>query len=189
MADRIYLIRHGETEWSRTGQHTGRQDLPLTLPGEQEAYAARGLVRDVEFQAVYCSPLARARRTCEILGYLHRAVILDDLMEWDYGAWSGKTREEVCEVLPGWSIWEGPVPEGETLEEVAERARRAILRLEGEKPGTALVVAHGHLLRVLASQWLGLPALAARHFTLRTGAVSVLGFENGLPAILSWNTR
>lgn len=189
MAERVWIVRHGETEWSRTGQHTGWNDLPLTPRGEEEAFASRALLRDTEFDAVFCSPLQRARRTCEICGYLHRATILDDLREWNYGDHSGRTIEQIRGDYPDWTIWKGPVPNGETLEEVAERARRAVMRIEESTKGTAVVFAHGHLLRILTTQWLGMEALAARHFALATAAVSVLGFENGSPAILRWNSR
>lgn len=189
MADRIWLVRHGETEWSRSGQHTGRQDIGLTERGEQEAHAVKGVLRGVDFQGVYSSPLSRARRTCEICGYLHRATFLDELMEWDYGDVSGRTAKEVREEIPGWTIWSGPVPNGETVEQVAERARRAIERIESEVNGQAVLFAHGHLLRILTTQWLGLEPRAARHFALTTAATSVLGFENGTPAILRWNAK
>lgn len=189
MADRIWLVRHGETDWSRTGQHTGRQDLALTALGEQEAYQTKSLLRDVAFEGVYCSPLLRARRTCEICGYLHRARILDDLMEWDYGALSGRTAEQVREEIPGWSIWTGPVPEGETIDQIADRARRALSVIDDEVRGQAVVFSHGHLLRMLTTQWLGLPSASGRHFAMATAAVSVLGYDNGAPAILRWNSK
>ncbi len=153
MAERIWLVRHGETEWSRTGQHTGWNDIPLTPRGEEEAYAAKQALRDVAFDAVFCSTLQRARRTCEICGFLHRAELLDDLREWNYGDHSGRTLEQIRGDYPDWTIWKGPVPGGETLQQVAERARRAVLRIEAA-PGTAIVFAHGHLLRILArSGW------------------------------------
>jgi broad specificity phosphatase PhoE len=189
MADRIWLVRHGETEWSRTGQHTGWNDLPLTGRGEEEAYAAKALLRDLEFDAVFCSTLQRARRTCELCGYLHRAELLEDLREWNYGDHAGRTLEQIRADYPDWTIWDGPVPNGETLDQVAARARQAILRIETATKGQAVVFAHGHLLRVLTTQWLGLPPRAARHFALATAAVSVLGFENGSPAILRWNAK
>lgn len=187
MADEIWLIRHGETEWSRTGQHTGRTDLPLTEQGEAEARATAARLRGESFDLVLCSPLVRARRTCEIAGYLPQAVLDPDCMEWDYGDLNGITREDYRRDHPGWNIWDGPVPNGETIEHVAGRAARVIARAS-EARGRVAIFAHGHFLRIFTATYLGLPPWAARGFALATARISVLGADNGYPAILSWNT-
>ncbi len=184
----IWLIRHGQTEWSRTGQHTGRQDLPLTAQGEAEARAAAGILAGRKFELVLCSPLQRAKRTCEIAGYLDQALIEPDIMEWDYGALSGRTVAQVREEMPGWNIWEGPVPGGESLDHIAERARRVLKGLAAIE-GDVAIFAHGHFLRIFTTQYLGLPAAAAKHFALSTSAVSILGRDAGSPAIVRWNYR
>lgn len=187
MAEEIWLIRHGETEWSRSGQHTGRTDLPLTDKGEEEARATAARLRGESFDLVLCSPLVRAQRTCEIAGYLPQAILDPNCMEWDYGDLNGVTREDYRKTHPGWNIWDGPVPNGETLEQVAGRAAQAITRA-GEAPGRVAIFAHGHFLRILTATYLELPPWAARGFALATARISVLGLDNGYPAILSWNT-
>ncbi|HEX8984620.1 MAG TPA: histidine phosphatase family protein [Bryobacteraceae bacterium] len=184
----LWLVRHGQTAWSITGQHSGRNDLPLTRCGEIEAESVRPLLRSETFTRVLCSPLQRARRTCEIAGYAGEAVIEPDLQEWDYGDWTGSTQEQVRERIPGWTIWDGPVPSGESIDAVAARARRVIEKLRTAE-GCVLLFARGHFLRVLATQWLGLPPQAGRHFALETAAVSVLGEDAGFAVIRRWNLR
>jgi probable phosphoglycerate mutase len=186
MATEIWLIRHGETEWSRTGQYTGRTDLPLTARGEREALQLVPVLAAVSFDAILCSPLQRARRTCELAGYGGVATLEPDCMEWDYGALNGVTRDAYCAAHPGWNIWDGPVPGGEPLTAVAARATRVLARLAAVQ-GRAALFAHGHFLRILTATYLGLPAVAARHFALATGHVSILGQDNGFPAITAWN--
>ena len=182
----IWLIRHGETEWSRTGQHTGRTDLPLTARGFEEAEAAAAMLSGRSFAMVLTSPLRRARETCEIAGYAARAVVEPLCMEWDYGDLNGLTRAQIKETYgPDWNIWDGPVPNGETLEEVAARARRVLDRLPDS--GDTVIFAHGHFLRILTATYLGLPPAIARHFALRTADVSVLGRDYDSPAIVRWN--
>lgn len=187
MAEEIWLIRHGETAWSLTGQHTGRTDLPLTEKGEYEARATARRLHGEKFDLVLCSPLERARQTCEIAGYLPHAVLDPDCMEWDYGDLNGVTREDYRKTHPGWNIWDGPVPNGETLDQVAARGARVIARA-GEVPGRVVIFSHGHFLRIFTATYLGLPPWAARGFALATARLSVLGLDNGYPAILSWNT-
>lgn len=183
----LWLVRHGETAWSRTGQHTGRTDLPLTEQGREEARGAARMLAGVEFDEVVVSPLARARETCEIAGFDGRARVEPDAMEWDYGELNGLTRAEIKGVHGAeWTIWRGPVPGGERLEEVAARAGRVLERL-GQ--GRTVIFAHGHFLRVLTAVYLGLEPGAARHFALATARVSVLGEDYGHPAILRWNSQ
>lgn len=184
----IWLIRHGETAWSKTGQHSGRYDLPLTPHGEDEARATAQALRGVEFDQVICSPLQRAKRTCELVGLLERARIEPDAAEWDYGDCTGFTQDQLAEKYEGWTIWRGPVPNGESIDEIAARARRVIepVRAEG---GRVALFAHGHFLRVFTTQYLGLEPQRGRHFALETAAVCILGFEQDEPAIVAWNRK
>jgi probable phosphoglycerate mutase len=184
----VWLIRHGQTEWSLSGQHSGRYDLPLTAQGEKEAEETRLLLNGRKFDTVLCSTLQRARRTCEIAGYLEQAVLDPECQEWDYGDCTGYTMEQIRERFPGWTIWTGPVPNGESVEEIGARAARVAERLR-KLDGTAAVFAHGHFLRVFATQWLGLPAVAARHLALETSAVCILGEDAEYPTIRVWNVR
>jgi len=186
MADEIWLIRHGETPWSISGRHAGRTDLPLTEHGEEEARITAARLRDVNFELVLCSPLQRAKRTCEIAGYLPQAVLDPNCMEWDYGDLSGVTPDEYRKSHPGWNTWDCPVPNGETLDQVATRAAAVIARA-AQVAGRAAIFAHGHFLRILTATYLGLPPWAARGFALSTAHISVLGADGGYPAILSWN--
>ncbi len=184
----VLLIRHGETEWSISGQHSGRFDLPLTARGEDEAREVGRLLAGQRFDCVLCSPLQRALRTCEIAGYLAVARIDSDLQEWDYGDCTGFTQDQMCERFPGWNLWAGPVPYGETAAVVARRARRVIGRLR-ESPQRTAIFAHGHFLRVFATQWLDLPPDSGKHFALETSAYCILGEDAGYPAIRAWNVR
>src|SRR5262245_57345808 len=156
MANQVYLFRHGETEWSKSGQHTGRTDLPLTEMGKRQAAALGRLLAKRPFALVLTSPLGRARETCRLAGYGEVAVVTDDLREWDYGDYEGRTTPDIRKQVPDWSIWTGTLPHGETIEQVAERARRAIARAAAA-PGDVAMFAHGHILRVVAACWLGLP--------------------------------
>jgi probable phosphoglycerate mutase len=182
----IWLIRHGETEWSRTGQHTGRSDVPLTARGEQEAATLRQRLDGRRFAMVLSSPLARAWRTCQIAGYGEVARKNDDLMEWDYGAYEGRTASEIRQDLPGWLIWRDGVPNGETAEQVGARARRVIDQATSA-PGDVALFAHGHLLRILAACWIGLPPRGGRLLALGTGGLGVLGHEGRDRIIRVWN--
>jgi len=181
----LVLVRHGQTEWSRDGRHTGRSDIPLTADGEADATAlAERLHRP--FGLVLTSPLARAARTAELAGLTPE--VDDDLVEWDYGPEEGRTTEQARETRPGWSVWDD-VGLGETLEELAARQRRVVDRVAPvlERGEDVCLVGHGHALRVLAACWLGLGPHVGQQLVLGAGSLSVLGHEHGSPAILSWN--
>jgi broad specificity phosphatase PhoE len=182
----LWLIRHGETEWSAAKRHTGRTDLSLTPTGERQAVALGQLLADRRFALVCSSPLRRARETCRLAGYGDAASVTDDLVEWDYGVYEGKTTQEIQLEQPGWSIWTASVDKGESVEHVGHRAQRVIQRsLETE--GAVVLFAHAHVLRILASCWIGLPPDAGRLFVLDTASVSVLGFEHNRRVIRRWN--
>jgi probable phosphoglycerate mutase len=187
MPGRMVLLRHGATEWSENGKHTGRTDIPLLAEGHDQAKAAGTVVRRFgpqRFGQVLVSPLVRAEETCSLAGFEGESE--PDLMEWDYGAYEGLTSAEIRALRPGWTLWDDGVPEGERAADVGRRADRVIERARAIEADT-LCVAHGHILRVLAARWLGLPPVAGRLFLLRTGAVCVLGWELDWPAIESWN--
>ncbi len=184
----LWLIRHGETEWSRSGQHTGRTDVPLTADGERQAARLGRRLGGRAFALVLTSPLARARETCRLAGYGAVARADADLLEWDYGAYEGRTTAQIREEAPGWTIWTGGVRAGESAEEVGARADRVIARCTGAA-GHAALFAHGHVLRILAARWLGLPARAGRDFALDTASLSVLGHEHEHRVLRSWNER
>lgn len=186
MAAQLWLIRHGETEWSLSGAHTGRTDLPLTKRGEERAAAVGQFLKSRQFALVLTSPLARARETCRIAGYGEVARIDPDLKEWDYGEYEGRTTDEIRKGRPDWSLWRDGVPGGETIEQVADRARRVIARAQ-RAPGDVALFAHGHILRILTACWLDLPPDAARLFALSTATVSTLGYEHETRVITSWN--
>ena len=182
----LWLIRHGETEWSVAKRHTGRTDIPLTPTGERQAVSLSRVLADREFVSVLCSPLRRARQTCDLAGYGSAATMTDDLLEWDYGIYEGRTTEEMRQEDPGWSIWSTSVPKGESLEQVGRRAQRAIdqtLKTDGD----VILFAHAHILRILTACWLGLPPEAGRLFVLRTASIGVLGYERDTRVITQWN--
>ena len=183
---RLWIVRHGETEWSRARRHTGRTDLPLTAEGERQARALRPLLAGLRFALVLTSPLRRARDTCRIAGLGDMAREESDLAEWDYGRHEGRTAEEIERSDPGWTIWTGTVPGGETADQVAARADRAIAAaLAGG--GDALLFSHGHLLRVLAARWLGLAAAEGRRFALDPATIGILGHERAARVVRTWN--
>ncbi|HUE03145.1 MAG TPA: histidine phosphatase family protein [Bryobacteraceae bacterium] len=184
----IWLIRHGETEWSLSGQHTGRTDLPLTVAGEQRAREIGRFLAGRPFALVLTSPLTRARETCRLAGYGEVAQIEPDLREWDYGDYEGLTSEQIQKSVPGWTIWTAPVPHGETIQQVAARASRVIERASGAGGDVALF-AHGHLLRILTACWLGIAPDGGRFFALSAGSLSVLGHEHETRVISQWNLR
>ncbi len=182
----IWVVRHGETEWSRAGRHTGRTDLPLTAAGVEQASALRARIAGHPFALVLSSPLRRAWDTCRLAGLGDRARRTDDLREWDYGAYEGRTSAEIRAEVPGWSIWTGGVPGGETAEQVGERARRVIDEAAAAGGDVALF-AHGHVLRILAACWLDLPPRDGGLFALATASLGVLGHENGARVLRAWN--
>ena len=182
----IVLVRHGETEWSRSGKHTGRTDVPLTELGREQARAVGEALRGRHFALVLTSPLGRALETCRLAGFGDRAEQRDDLMEWDYGAYEGRTTVEIREEHPGWTLWRDGVPEGESIDEVAARVDRVVTKLRS-LDGDTLLFAHGHVLRVLTACWLELDAEAGRFFALDPGTISTLGYEREKPVIRLWN--
>ncbi len=181
---RLVLIRHGETEWSASGKHTSVTDVPLLDVGRRHAERLRGRLAGREFALVLSSPRSRARETAGLAGMA--VEVDDDLVEFDYGAYEGLTTPEIREQRPGWSVWSDGAPGGETVEQVGVRADRVISRALAAGGDVALF-AHGHLLRVLAARWLGLPAAYGGHLALDTGSVSELGFERERRVIWLWN--
>jgi probable phosphoglycerate mutase len=181
----LWLIRHGETEWTRSGAHTGLTDVPLTAAGRDEAAAVGRYLEVRQFDLVLVSPLGRARETCRLAGY-QNAVIDADLREWDYGDYEGLTTAEIQAGRPAWSLWTDGVPNGETVAQVAARADRTIARVL-PVAGDAALFAHGHFLRVLAACWLGLPPQDGSLLALGTAAVSSLGYEHQTRVITRWN--
>jgi broad specificity phosphatase PhoE len=185
-AQRIFLVRHGETEWSISGQHTGLTDIPLTESGRALATQWAPILAQLDFALVLTSPLQRARETCDLTGLGDRAEIDSDLMEWDYGDYEGLTPKEIHEKEPGWLLFRDGCPGGETPEAVAARADRVIARVRAEGQNVAMF-AHGHIFRVFVARWLGLPAAAGSHFLLDTATMCVLSYYRGIPAIKRWN--
>ena len=186
---RVYLIRHGETAWSLSGQHTGRTDIALTERGEQEARELGERLRTVRFNLVLTSPLQRARRTCDLSGFGSVAEVDPDLQEWDYGEYEGATSAEIRMVRPDWNLFRDGCPRGESPPEVSERADRVIARIRSSD-GSIALFSHGHFGRVLAARWIGLPLIQAQRLLLNTGSISILGFEHNHaeePAIILWN--
>ena len=182
----LWLVRHGETEWTRSGRHTGRTDIPLTEAGREQARDLGRRLAELTFAAVFTSPLSRASETLAIAGLGDRARPDPDLMEWDYGDLEGLTTPQIRERYEGWTIWRGPWLGGEAIDEVAARADRVIARVR-EVKGDTLVASHGHFLRVLAARWLDLAPREGRLFALSTATISALGWERGAPVIEVWN--
>jgi broad specificity phosphatase PhoE len=180
------LVRHGETEWSAALRHTGRTDVPLTEAGRRQAGALEECLRPWTFVAVLASPLSRAVETARLAGFGERLETTEDLLEWDYGAYEGRTTSEIRQDRPGWYLWRDGVVDGETVEHLGERADRVIERVRGIEGDVALF-AHGHILRVVAARWLGLPPDRGRSFGLDTATVGVLGYEREEPVIRRWN--
>jgi broad specificity phosphatase PhoE len=183
---RVFLLRHGETEWSATGQHTGRTDLPLTAEGRRQAKRLGARLAGASFALVLVSPLTRATETARLAGFGDAAEPEPDLMEWDYGAYDSLTTADIRKERPGWTPWEGGYPGGETLEELAARADRVLARIQGVDGDVALF-AHGHILRVIAARWLEQPPVEASRYYLATATLSVLAWERETPVIERWN--
>lgn len=185
----LWLVRHGETAWSASGQHTSRTDIPLTEHGRKRAEELRDYLQGTKFDAVFVSPMQRARETCAIAGFGDVAKVDDGLKEWDYGVYEGKTTKEIQAQIPGWSVWKNEIVDGETVEHVGERADRVIAQALAAAPdgGKVALFAHAHILRILAARWIGLEARAGALFALGTGSVSVMGWERETRVIASWN--
>ncbi len=185
-ADEVWLVRHGETEWSRDHKHTSTTELPLTDVGEEVARALPAKLAGVDFALVLTSPRQRARRTAELAGF-PAAEVDEDLVEWAYGDYEGITTVEIRETVPGWTVWTHPTPGGETPDEIATRLDRVIARARAVD-GRVLLFGHGHALRVFAARWIEQPPEEGRFFRLDTATVSVLGFERDTPCLLRWNS-
>jgi probable phosphoglycerate mutase len=186
---RVYFVRHGETEWSLSGQHTGRTDLPLTSRGEEKARKLTELLKGIEFARVFTSPRQRAKRTCELAGLGRAAQIEPDLAEWDYGDYEGVRSSDIRKSQPDWNIFADGCPGGEMPDQISTRADRLIDRVR-EAAGNVALFSHGHFGRVLAARWIGLPVIDAQRFTLDTASVSILSFEHERltsPVIALWN--
>ena len=180
----ILLVRHGETEWSRTGRHTGRSDPPLTKEGERQARAVGEALRGRSYALVLSSPLQRARETARLAGFEPETD--DDLAEWDYGEYEGRTTSDILAERPGWMLWDDGVPGGETVEDVGRRVDRVIAEVRST-PGDVAIFAHGHVLRILAARWIDLAPKDGRLFALDPAGVSVLGYEHTWAVLARWN--
>jgi probable phosphoglycerate mutase len=183
----IVLARHGETEWSRDGRHTGRTDIPLTENGRREALRLREALEAWSFERVLSSPLQRALETCRLAGLGETAETTEDLYEWDYGDYEGITTPQIRETRPDWNLWRDGCPGGETAADVGRRVDRVIAELEGIE-GDVAVFAHGHVLRVLAARWVGLQPEGGALLALNTGTISVLGYERETRVVRRWNS-
>jgi probable phosphoglycerate mutase len=187
MAARVYIARHGETEWSLAGRHTGNTDLPLTDHGREQATALAGTLAGLDFELVLCSPLQRAVQTCRLAGFGDVAELCEDLHEWDYGDYEGLTTPQIRERAPEWNLWRDGCPGGEAPSAVGARVDRVLQRL-ASIDGNGLAFAHGHVLRVLTARWLAMEVAAGARFALAAAGVSVLGHERETAVIERWNT-
>ena len=181
----VWLVRHGETEWSKLGRHTGRTDVPLTDVGRAQARSLAGQLGRHRFALVLTSPLARSTETAALAGFPDASTD-PDLREWDYGRMEGRLTGDIRDEYPDWTIWDGPWPNGETIDHIGARGDRLVALLRSVD-GDALVFAHGHVLRVLAARWLGLPPTAGRWFALGTATISRLGWERETAVVEAWN--
>ena len=181
-------MRHGETAWASEGRHTGRTDVPLTERGCRRAERLRGLLAGRSFSRVLVSPLSRARETCRLAGLGAAAEVCEDLAEWDYGDYEGRTTPQIQADRPGWSLWVDGVPGGETVDDVGARVDR-VIALARSMPGDVALFAHGHVLRILTARWLDLPAAGGRYFALDPAGVGRLGYEHGARVIAAWNLQ
>jgi broad specificity phosphatase PhoE len=182
----VYLIRHGETEWSLSTQHTGITDIPLTENGRKVAKLLDPVLAKETLALILTSPLERARETCELAGFGKRAEIDSDLMEWNYGEYEGLTPKQIHAQAPGWVLFNDGCPSGESPEQIGARVDRVIARVRAVEGHVALF-AHGHIFRVFAARWLGLPATAGCHFLLDTATLNILSYYRGVPAVKRWN--
>lgn len=182
----IVLVRHGETEWSKSGKHTGHTDIPLTDEGRKAAKALGPRLAEYDFARVLCSPLIRAKETCALAGFGDRAEMTPDLMEWDYGDYEGELTVDIRKSVPGWTVFASGCPNGETAVDVATRVEKVIADVLSSK-GNIAIFAHGHVLRVLTARWLGLGPDGGRYFALETGKVCILSWERETRIIRRWN--
>jgi broad specificity phosphatase PhoE len=189
MLSQLFFIRHGDTAWSKSGQHTGRTDISLSAEGEEHARRLAECLGGLAFSRVFVSPRQRARRTCELAGLGARAEVEPDLREWDYGDYEGRRSVEIHEERPDWNLFRDGCPGGESPAQISDRADRLLVRLRSLE-GTVALVSHGHFGRVLAVRWIGLPALDGQSFDLDPASVSILGYDHGRPlhpVISRWN--
>ena len=184
--NQIVLVRHGETEWSRSGQHTGNTDIPLTAAGRRQAEALGARLAAWSFVRVLSSPLSRALETCRLAGLGEGVEVTDDLREWDYGDYEGRRTTDIRTERPGWDLWAHGVPAGETVDDVGRRADR-VLDVARATDGDVAVFAHGHVLRVVAARWAGLPPVTGGRLGLSTATISVLAWEREREVIHRWN--
>lgn len=182
----IYLVRHGETEWSKNGKHTGLTDIPLTENGISQAKHLGQRLKELSFDHVFASPLKRAYDTCCLCGLDSQAKVTDALLEWNYGDYEGKKTPDIHQTHPGWNIFQNGAPNGETTEDVTKRADDFIQELEALE-GTITVFSSGHFSRALTVRFLGFPIVEGRHFMLSTASLSILSYEHGVPALQLWN--
>lgn len=183
---KIYLIRHGETEWTISGQHTGTTDIPLTENGIKQAHRLAKRLKDREFRAVFASPMLRSRQTCEIAGFSDEAVFDPNLVEWNYGAYEGLTSQQIHAQDPQWNIFQNGAPDGESVEDIQHRTAR-VLKTVQAIPGDVAIFSHGHFLRSLAVRFIDLSIIKGRHFILFPASICILAHENASPAISLWN--
>jgi probable phosphoglycerate mutase len=186
VADHIYIVRHGETEWSASGQHTSRTDLPLTDHGRRQAEALGERLAGQQFALVLTSPLRRAVETCELAGLRAQAELCDDLHEWDYGDYEGLTTPQIRERDPEWNLWRDGCPAGESPSQIGARVDRALSRLR-QADGDAAAFAHGHVLRVLTARWLAMEVVAGARFKLAAAGLGVLGYERETEVLERWS--
>ena len=184
---RIFLIRHGQTEWSKAHKHTGHSDIPLTAHGESEAEKLPSALKKIKFAKVYVSPLLRALKTCELAGLKKDAIVTKDLLEWDYGDYEGITTKEIRKTNPHWNLFKEGSPNGESVEEVSHRADH-ILKLATQVPGDVAFFSSGHISRVLGARWLNFPPEYAQFLTLSTASISILSYEHEWRVIQAWNS-
>ena len=182
----VYLVRHGETEWSLSGQHTGSTDIPLTENGREVARRLGDTLRELHFAAVWSSPMSRSIDTARLAGFEHDVRIDDNLKEWDYGEYEGLTTPQIRKTNPGWFLFRDGAPGGESPEQVGVRADRVVTEARAVD-GDVLLFAHGHILRVIATRWLGYPPGDGAHFSLDTATFSVLGYEHEAASLWRWN--
>ncbi|MBV8211791.1 MAG: histidine phosphatase family protein [Verrucomicrobia bacterium] len=182
----VYLIRHGETEWARSGRHTGLTDIPLTDAGREQAGFLLPIFDDVKFTRILSSPLQRALETAKLAGLGSRVELDKELLEWAYGDYEGLTTRQIRDRVPDWTVWTHPCPNGETIDQISLRAHRVVAKLRSIE-GNVAIFSHGHFLRVLVCRWIGLSANHGSHYLLGTSTLSILGYESEVPVIKTWN--